>query len=742
MNHPKAKLISVLAFSFVSLALITTPAVTQQDPQQPAHNPQHQTQNQPQGQPTPTPHPSPHPTPHPTAEPTADPGPRPTPHPSPHPSPNSTPHPSGESGGNLPTNPEADPHPPQPSHSPKVDPTLGPSPYPTCLECPDPAPPAPGPARNYGDDPGKSLIRPVGRPRPPQCPAGTQQLAPEFQNIAGFLQQRQGIDLGCAITPPTGSGPQLSRYQLFRSKADPNILNSAEWHSDDNCVYVAYTPTTSPVWYNTDNANENNASARVRPDSVGTFKDLKDINTKGNWPSSSSAYGNPNQGPAPRWLEICGVGDPQSWPATEVKRNTSLWKNPRSGSYCYNSALEDIVSIPGGPPAWHTLMPSDYRGKSQQRLLGGRIAAWDDIMNLMQDRSAGTPDQPGNDPSRAQQILAWDGQYTRWNVYSNRRVPWFPSTAEGIVANSFLAGEDARQAHMDAPPDYWLGSRPPLPSTQGCGTLWAKNSMCNNWDLYVKLDPEYLFMLADDGSQSASGSGDKGQGNFNNTLRGNLEVEMEQWLWPMGYRPDPGDRIYMVGRWVIDCGHNNWAAELHPLEMYVSSHIESVTRVAKNSTVDGPFMKVAYAEPQSQRSQLAALVVVTDAWPGGTLEFDIWPPPRPSGNAKLKSTTIVARDSQSQEVKLGLTVTESRRPASNPNRVHVTVTSTQARAAIRTMDLNDVAYLFEKGVRRYVARYTLWWDTSVGPDANTPPATLQKRADPAPQPTPHPKPGA
>ncbi len=58
MNHLKAKLISVLAISFVSLALITTAGAMQQDPQQPAHNPQHQTQNLPQAQPSPTPHPT------------------------------------------------------------------------------------------------------------------------------------------------------------------------------------------------------------------------------------------------------------------------------------------------------------------------------------------------------------------------------------------------------------------------------------------------------------------------------------------------------------------------------------------------------------------------------------------------------------------------------------------------------------------------------------------------------------
>ena len=214
---------------------------------------------------------------------------------------------------------------------------------------------------------------------------------------------------------------------------------------------------------------------------------------------------------------------------------------------------------------------------------------------------------------------------------------------------------------------------------------------------------------------------DRGKGNFNATLGGNLEVEMEQWLWPMGYRPEPGDRIYMVGRWIIDCGHDNWGAELHPLEMYVSSHMESVARVASNPSAGNPFINVDYsAEPQGARSQVSASVVVTDAWPGGTLDFDVWAPPRPSANSKLKYTAAVARDSALYELKIALTVTDSQQPAGNPNRVHVTVTSIDPggnpvpRTKIRTKDLNDVYYLEKTDkefVRRYVARYVLWWET-------------------------------
>jgi hypothetical protein len=97
MNHLKAKLISVLAISFVSLALVTTAGAMHQDPQQPAHNPQHQTQNPPQAQPAPSPHPTPNPTPHPIAQPTVSPGLQPSPHLPPHSDRNSSPSPNQNS---------------------------------------------------------------------------------------------------------------------------------------------------------------------------------------------------------------------------------------------------------------------------------------------------------------------------------------------------------------------------------------------------------------------------------------------------------------------------------------------------------------------------------------------------------------------------------------------------------------------------------------------------------------------
>ena len=41
-----------------------------------------------------------------------------------------------------------------------------------------------------------------------------------------------------------------------------------------------------------------------------------------------------------------------------------------------------------------------------------------------------------------------------------------------------------------------------------------------------------------------------------------------------GYIPHEGDRIAMRGRWIIDCGHNDFHAELHPITFMAFGHEE------------------------------------------------------------------------------------------------------------------------------------------------------------------------
>src|SRR5439155_697076 len=124
--------------------------------------------------------------------------------------------------------------------------------------------------------------------------------------------------------------------------------------------------------------------------------------------------------------------------------------------------------------------------------------------------------------------------------------------------------------------------------------------------------PQYEFLLAHAAEHEAP---EQGWGNFGVERQGDLETAVEQWLVPVGYRTEPGDRIHLVGRWVIDCGHEDWHAELHPIEAFVSTHAR--VRSAASGGFEG-----------------LASVVVTGDWPGGRLALDLWPPARPAAAAR------------------------------------------------------------------------------------------------------------
>lgn len=45
--------------------------------------------------------------------------------------------------------------------------------------------------------------------------------------------------------------------------------------------------------------------------------------------------------------------------------------------------------------------------------------------------------------------------------------------------------------------------------------------------------------------------------------------------------PDRGDRVLAVGRWIIDCGHDNFQTELHPLSFVAFTHTGAATTSAR-----------------------------------------------------------------------------------------------------------------------------------------------------------------
>jgi len=230
----------------------------------------------------------------------------------------------------------------------------------------------------------------------------------------------------------------------------------------------------------------------------------------------------------------------------------------------------------------------------------------------------------------------------------------------------------------------------------------AVNSLADDWIIYVRPEPEYRFMLASSPNPPADADvGDKrnsdkfGKGNYDPEHIGSLENEIEQWLIPGGFRPDAGDRVYMTGRWVVDCGHEDWHAEIHPYELVVSSHTQTGNPHAIGSI------------------EVVASVVVTSDWQGNPLNFDLWPPPRPSATARLRfSRDSFARSPEHLNgggIAMNVNVLETVAPPENHNHLHLQI-------ILGPGAFPDPLVAGWRGdvkpntTRRFAATYHLWWE--------------------------------
>lgn len=110
-----------------------------------------------------------------------------------------------------------------------------------------------------------------------------------------------------------------------------------------------------------------------------------------------------------------------------------------------------------------------------------------------------------------------------------------------------------------------------------------------------------------------------------------LHVEVEAGSFPVAYRPAPGDRVTVAGRWVFDCGHDP-KTEIHPAAVVAGEHDEwradmaggprraRVLRVWMNSASGivpvhlAPFdMRAGFPSPPEGRAATPVVQVVAGA---------------------------------------------------------------------------------------------------------------------------------
>jgi hypothetical protein len=537
---------------------------------------------------------------------------------------------------------------------------------------------------------------------------------PEFLATSLALTGRQEVGLGSPVTRDAAAG-SIVHFQEFRDGDTSGgqitsyspFFSSAEMHRD-GCIFVAKTPETSPRWYN-------------------NYIAVDETPFREDWPlrfdgMTLATLAGPNR-------------SPMNWPSVSLRYD---W-NKRVAPFAFTNDADDY----GGPypfeyapaPRWYQLCVPP----------GSRPVDWTE-QTLRQIPAASTP-------SVNQSGAACDWKTAGVDTEFGQGVPewvalepfgcgaagcggWLNRAVAGIVTNSYLSGEDATLDHAGPPDNYALGPGPApwwVVGHWGCEgvrpfdwgnpfsvsslTFTAQGQLCNDWEINVRVDPEYRYLLAPSNRLPPNtdcaqvlpslrgpiirtpvpsptpdprcGKGNQPVLQFGKDISdmgGNLGLEIEQWLIPVPYRPQPGDRIYAVGRWVVDCGHFDWHSELHPIEALQTWHAV-------------PQSESAHGNPATETRLL-----ITGAWQGGVLEFDVWPIARPRATASLNFTGTAELTEGAQ------IASEVLVPQDNPNHLHVRVTA-PAQPRLSERPFGQVSY---EPHQRLAKLYVLWWEIPAG----------------------------
>jgi hypothetical protein len=174
-----------------------------------------------------------------------------------------------------------------------------------------------------------------------------------------------------------------------------------------------------------------------------------------------------------------------------------------------------------------------------------------------------------------------------------------------------------------------------------------------------------------------------------------IKVEYEEYYASAAHgflgAPRKGDLIYATGRWITDCGHDSYKSELHP----VFSFTTMKTVVSETNSSTG-LEDILFGGKQVTRA-----AIWVNGWYTGNpkIEFDMFPPPRPSPDSVLYVSKPLDTDA-AQDV----TVQFSLAPPGAANHVHVTFSSSYRENTVT--DAGEM--MFETG-RQYWGKWYVYW---------------------------------
>jgi hypothetical protein len=162
--------------------------------------------------------------------------------------------------------------------------------------------------------------------------------------------------------------------------------------------------------------------------------------------------------------------------------------------------------------------------------------------------------------------------------------------------------------------------------------------------------------------------------------------------------PAVGDLVHTTGRWIIDCGHSTYKSELHPIFSYakmktVISETNGFTKLEDDLFNGKPATRVA--------------IWVNGWFPGGdnnAIEFDAFPPPRPSPDAALHVVKPVDNAEGGFTAAKDVTMEFQLLPPGTANRVHLKFTSPR-----RENTVTDAGEMKFQSGRQYWGIWYLYW---------------------------------
>jgi hypothetical protein len=180
-----------------------------------------------------------------------------------------------------------------------------------------------------------------------------------------------------------------------------------------------------------------------------------------------------------------------------------------------------------------------------------------------------------------------------------------------------------------------------------------------DWNFHVRVDPQYTYLKI---SSFIDDDGD---------LIGDvIECEWDTAFLPSWAWPQDGDRIWMVGRWIYDCGHPHQAhghtTEIHPPKAVASFRTEAVALPGNTGSTQANSAKLYIGRKGGYWDQPIN---------NQDYAFDLYLPPKPYAEAKPVSK-VVPKEPQSRVPTLPKLPVEPQIapfPADNPRALRVVI---------------------------------------------------------------------